>query len=192
MIKMLGHAASVLKQQTTPETAGDKATSTVDILQVILTILQEILALQGQSTPTAPPASQVQQENAELFAASVSILDSVKASQQSSTQTDVQVGGLQINILQLIIQIIEAILAEQTPTAPAPSLTSDQVTEALSSLAAAVKEETGGIHPLLTSDSITYTIDNLGRLTKLTYASGDTVTFNYDSVGNRTSVVTVL
>ena len=102
-----------------------------------------------------------------------------------------QVGGLQINILQLIIQIIEAILAQQTPTAPTTPAFTDHVSDALSQLAAAVKEETG-IHPLVTSDSITYTIDNLGRLTKLTYASGDTVTFNYDSVGNRTSVVTVL
>lgn len=52
--------------------------------------------------------------------------------------------------------------------------------------------ESEDVHPLVTGDSVAYTIDNLGRVTKLTYASGDVLTFNYDPVGNRTSVVTVL
>lgn len=36
----------------------------------------------------------------------------------------------------------------------------------------------------------TYTYDVLGRLTKVTYTNGTTIVYNYDQMGNRTSVVT--
>lgn len=36
----------------------------------------------------------------------------------------------------------------------------------------------------------TYTMDSLGRLTQITYTNGTTVAYNYDHMGNRTSVVT--
>jgi YD repeat-containing protein len=39
------------------------------------------------------------------------------------------------------------------------------------------------------ADSVTYTYDSLGRLVKLTYDNGATMVYNYDSAGNRTSVV---
>lgn len=39
-------------------------------------------------------------------------------------------------------------------------------------------------------DSATYTYDNLGRLKTITFQNGTVVTFNYDAMGNRTSVVT--
>jgi YD repeat-containing protein len=37
---------------------------------------------------------------------------------------------------------------------------------------------------------MSFTYDNLGRLTVITYSNGTTVSFNYDTAGNRTSVVT--
>lgn len=40
-------------------------------------------------------------------------------------------------------------------------------------------------------DNVAYTIDSLGRLTKLAFLNGTTITYNYDALGNRTSVVTV-
>lgn len=40
-------------------------------------------------------------------------------------------------------------------------------------------------------DSATYTYDNLGRLKTVTFANGTVITYNYDPVGNRTSVVAV-
>lgn len=40
-------------------------------------------------------------------------------------------------------------------------------------------------------DSAIYTYDNLGRLKTVTFANGTVITYNYDAVGNRTSVVTV-
>ena len=36
----------------------------------------------------------------------------------------------------------------------------------------------------------TYTYDSLGRLTQVTYTNGTTIAYNYDHMGNRTSVVT--
>jgi YD repeat-containing protein len=35
-----------------------------------------------------------------------------------------------------------------------------------------------------------YTLDSLGRLTQITFTNQTTVVFNYDHMGNRTSVVT--
>lgn len=35
-----------------------------------------------------------------------------------------------------------------------------------------------------------YTTDSRGRLTQITYTNGTTVVYNYDNMGNRTSVVT--
>ncbi|MCA9803288.1 MAG: RHS repeat protein [Cyanobacteria bacterium HKST-UBA02] len=37
-------------------------------------------------------------------------------------------------------------------------------------------------------DTVSYSYDNLGRLTTITYSNGTTVTFSYDNMGNRTSV----
>jgi len=39
-------------------------------------------------------------------------------------------------------------------------------------------------------DSATYTYDGVGRLKTVTFANGTVVTYNYDAMGNRTSVVT--
>jgi YD repeat-containing protein len=50
--------------------------------------------------------------------------------------------------------------------------------------------QASSIHPLVTSDSVTYSYDNLGRLTGLTFLNTTTRTINYDAVGNRTSDVT--
>lgn len=38
-------------------------------------------------------------------------------------------------------------------------------------------------------NTMTFTYDNLGRLVTITYFDGKTVTFVYDTCGNRTSVV---
>ena len=35
----------------------------------------------------------------------------------------------------------------------------------------------------------TYTYDNLGRVTKVTYSNGKSVTYSYDAAGNRVTVV---
>lgn len=43
---------------------------------------------------------------------------------------------------------------------------------------------------LLASDSATYAYDSRGRLQTVTFANGTTHTYNYDAMGNRTSVVT--
>lgn len=37
--------------------------------------------------------------------------------------------------------------------------------------------------------SATYTYDNLGRVTKVTYSNGKSVTYSYDAAGNRVTVV---
>ena len=42
----------------------------------------------------------------------------------------------------------------------------------------------------MAADTATYTYDTLGRLKTITYTNGTVITFNYDSAGNRTSVVT--
>ena len=41
----------------------------------------------------------------------------------------------------------------------------------------------------MAADSFTVTYDSLGRIHIITYASGKTITYTYDAVGNRTSVV---
>ena len=43
----------------------------------------------------------------------------------------------------------------------------------------------------MAADSATYTYDSLGRLKTITFLNGTVITFNYDSAGNRTSIVTV-
>ena len=35
----------------------------------------------------------------------------------------------------------------------------------------------------------TYTYDNLGRVTKVTYSNGKSITYTYDAAGNRVKVV---
>ena len=42
----------------------------------------------------------------------------------------------------------------------------------------------------MASDTATYTYDSLGRLKTVTFTNGTVVTYNYDDMGNRTSVVT--
>lgn len=39
-------------------------------------------------------------------------------------------------------------------------------------------------------DTVTYSYDNLGRLTTITYSNGTQITFSYDTMGNRTAVTT--
>jgi YD repeat-containing protein len=191
LIAMLQTSATSLnalgnKAPTNPAQPADPADTQVasTILQLILQILEGILAEQSTAGQTA---ADLQQENTALANAITDTLTGIHVQNaKASTGGTVDIGGVQINILQIIIQIIQSILLQSSGTttvtpapAPAPAVT-DRV---------AAPE---AIEPRLTSDSITYTIDTLGRLTKVTYASGDTVTYNYDSVGNRTSVVTAL
>ena len=42
----------------------------------------------------------------------------------------------------------------------------------------------------MASDTATYTYDSLGRIKTVTFANGTVITYNYDAMGNRTSVVT--
>ena len=42
----------------------------------------------------------------------------------------------------------------------------------------------------MASDTATYTYDRLGRLKTVTFTNGTVVTYNYDDMGNRTSVGT--
>lgn len=42
----------------------------------------------------------------------------------------------------------------------------------------------------MAADTATYTYDNLGRIKTITFPNGTVVTYNYDSVGNFTSIVT--
>lgn len=39
------------------------------------------------------------------------------------------------------------------------------------------------------SGTATYIYDNLGRVTKVTYSNGKSITYTYDSVGNRITVI---
>jgi YD repeat-containing protein len=38
--------------------------------------------------------------------------------------------------------------------------------------------------------SATYTYDNLGRVTRITYSNGVVITYTYDASGNRIAVIT--
>lgn len=40
------------------------------------------------------------------------------------------------------------------------------------------------------ADTATYTYDSLGRVKTVTFTNGTVITYNYDALGNRTSVVT--
>ena|GEM_PF-571737 len=42
----------------------------------------------------------------------------------------------------------------------------------------------------MAADTATYTYDNLGRIKTVTFTNGTVITYNYDAMGNRTSVVT--
>ena len=42
----------------------------------------------------------------------------------------------------------------------------------------------------MASDTATYTYDSQGRIKTVTFANGTVITYNYDNMGNRTSVVT--
>ena len=42
----------------------------------------------------------------------------------------------------------------------------------------------------MASDTATYTYDSQGRIKTVTFANGTVITYNYDDMGNRTSVVT--
>lgn len=151
-IKLLLNAASALKslQKASPSNAAQPQLK-VDILQLILQILQAVLAQQGSAS------AELSSEDADLLAASTSILDSIRSDMAASTahtEPNVEIGGLQVDILQLIIQIISVVLGQQKPT-PAPAEPNENMLQP------------EAVHPLLTSDSITYTIDSRSRLTKL-------------------------
>jgi YD repeat-containing protein len=150
------------------------------ILQLILQILEGILAEQ----PTAGQApADLQTENTALMHALTDTLTGIHIqSAKAATGGTINIGGVQINILQIIIQIIQAILLQSSGSASSslPASTENE---------AKVVLEPHVLEPRVTSDSITYTIDTLGRITKATYASGHSVTYVYDSVGNRTSLV---
>ncbi len=45
--------------------------------------------------------------------------------------------------------------------------------------------------PALAGNTVTYTYDALGRLTKITFDNGTTQTYTYDAAGNRISDVGV-
>ena len=42
----------------------------------------------------------------------------------------------------------------------------------------------------INGDPMTFAYDNLGRLVTITYSNGTTIQINYDTAGNRTSIVT--
>ncbi|MGH9554125.1 MAG: RHS repeat domain-containing protein [Terriglobales bacterium] len=46
------------------------------------------------------------------------------------------------------------------------------------------------VQPRVTSDSVTWGYDDLGRLHTVTYQNGTAISYDYDEVGNRTSLVT--
>ncbi|ENW93029.1 hypothetical protein F904_02972 [Acinetobacter dispersus] len=43
--------------------------------------------------------------------------------------------------------------------------------------------------PSIYAGSVSYTYDNLGRVTKVTYSNGKSITYSYDAAGNRITVV---
>jgi YD repeat-containing protein len=172
------------KAPANPAQAVDPADTQVasTILQLILPILEGILAEQ----PTAgQSAAELQQENTALARAITDTLTGIHLQNaKATTGGTVVIGGVQINILQIIIQIIQSILLQNsgtTPTTPTPApATSEKI----------AKPEV--IEPRVTADSAIYAYDSLGRLTSVTLANTDKVVYNYDSVGNRTSVVSTL
>lgn len=100
------------------------------------------------------------------------------------------VGQTQDHLLDVILHLHQAITTQQS-TASAPSKKPCQCGKAhaaVDQLEAAVGAD--AVRPLVTSDSVTYGYDTLGRLTTLTYANGTVIQYNYDAVGNRTSTVT--
>jgi YD repeat-containing protein len=88
--------------------------------------------------------------------------------------------------VELALDILGKLLHEQ----PALDMASGAAVNETQPCKGCQKSSAAVVRPLLTTDSVTYTIDSLGRLTKLTYANGTTITYNYDAMGNRTSVVT--
>jgi YD repeat-containing protein len=191
LITMLQTSATSLnalgnKTTTNPSQPVDPADTQVasTILQLILQILEGILAEQPTVGQTA---ADLQTENTALMHALTDTLTGVHTQNaQALTGGTVDIGGVQVNILQIIIQIMQAILAilaqssgASTPT-PAPTSATNNIAEP------------EVIEPRVTADSATYVYDSLGRLISVTLANSDKVLYNYDSVGNRTSVVTTL
>jgi YD repeat-containing protein len=182
---------SVVNDDTSSSSPADTTTA-ADIAQLILQILQLILSKLPPSTVSAPAADdntsaidigEIILEILEL------LLSKIPVSTGATPATDTTVSLSAVDIVQLILQVLQALLGRLQPT-----------TSAVSKLGCADCAKKVGVLPIaapnvivphLTTDSVTYTIDSLGRLTKLTYLNGTTITYNYDSVGNRTSVVTV-
>jgi YD repeat-containing protein len=189
LIAMLQTSATTLNALGTkapnPSQPADPADSQVasTILQLILQILEGILAEQPTAGQTA---ADLQQENTALLHALTDTLTGVHVQiATASTGGTIDIGGVQINILQIIIQIIQSILSQTIASAPVATSANkpcpcSKETETITSEA---------IEPRVTTDSVIYAYDTLGRLHELTFANGTTVVFNYDSVGNRTSEV---
>ena len=196
LIKMLQSSAAALTamEQVGPSSeAADTVVGSqakVNLLQVILQILESLLEEQALGATTA----ELQGENTALFNAVTDLLSAIHVEMaKSASAPNVDIGGVQINILQLIIQIIQAILAQNGATpqpAPAPAAAANTSKPCPCAKQATAAVQAEAFRPLLTSDSVTYGYDTLGRLHTLTYLNGTVVTYNYDVVGNRTSVVT--
>jgi len=174
------------KAPTKPPQSADPADTQVasTILQLILQILEGILA--EQPTP-GQSAADLQQENTALMHVLTDTLTGVHVQNaKAATGGTVDIGGVQINILQIIIQILQSILLQNVGTTtpvPAP-VPASALTENVA--------EPEVIEPRVTADSAVYAYDSLARLTSVTFLNTDKVVYNYDSVGNRTSVVATL
>jgi YD repeat-containing protein len=191
LIAMLQTSATSLnalgnKTPTNPSQPVDPADTQVasTILQLILQILEGILA---EQPPAGQTPADLQQETATLMHALTDTLTGVHAQNaKAATGGTVDIGGVQVNILQIIIQILQSILLQNSGTTvstPAP-------VEAMETTDTIAKPDV--LEPRVTADSAVYAYDLLGRLISVTLANSDEVVYNYDSVGNRTSVVTTL
>ena len=167
----------------TPTQAADPADSQVSstVLQLILQILEGVLAEQPAA---GQKAADLQQENTALMHALTDTLAGIHVQMAKASTGTVNIGGVQVNILQIIIQIMQSVLSQ---TASAPVAASADKPCPCSKETGAITAK--AIEPRVTGDSVIYAYDNLGRLHELTFANGTTVVFNYDSVGNRSSEV---
>lgn len=126
-----------------------------------------------------------------LLHASAGALDALdKSGAVDDPKVATAVGQTQEHLLDVILHLHQAITTQQG-TASATTKKPCQCGKASAvAIGTEAVVEAEAVRPLVTSDSVTYGYDTLGRLTTLTYANGTVIQYNYDAVGNRTSVVT--
>lgn len=195
MIKMLQSSVAALTAMeqmgpsVEPADAVVGSQTKVNIMQLILQILEALL--EAQTTNDATSAD-LQLDNSALLHALSDTLSAVHLDLSKSAKPNAAASGVSVSILQLILQIIQAILA-QSGSAPAPataSIASSAPVPCPCAKKASAVADAAVARPLLTSDSVTYGYDTLGRLHTLTFLNGTVITYNYDAAGNRTSTVT--